>query len=86
MIIELDDLNEFNDSLVEAVMQNTRRYTNLFSDVISKLLPSYKEHTTIPKDSLDVYIEHRLLMESRMQTEQQRNPHNQFPGELMKRL
>lgn len=85
--IDLDDLNDFNDNLVEPVQQNTRRYIKLFSDVISEILPSYKEHTVVAKDSLDVYIEHRLLMESRFHNQaEQRHPKNQFPDELMKRL
>lgn len=85
--IELDDLNDFNDNLVETVVQNTRRYTKLFSDVVSELLPTYKERTIISKDSLDVYIEHRLLMESRFRNQgETRDPHNQFPNELMRRL
>ncbi len=87
LTIELDDLNEFNDNLVEAVVQNTRRYTKLFSDVISEVLPTYRERTVVAKDSLDVYIEHRLLMESRLHNDgDTRNPNNQFPNELMKRL
>lgn len=87
LIIDLDDLNDFNDNLVEAVEQNTRRYTKLFSDVVVEVLPSYKERTVISKDSLDVYIEHRLLMESRLHNQgETRDPKNQFPTELMKRL
>lgn len=87
LTIELDDLNEFNDNLVEAVIQNTRRYAKLFSDVVSEILPTYKERTVVAKDSLDVYIEHRLLMESRLRNDgESRNPNNQFPTELMKRL
>lgn len=87
LTIELDDLNEFNDNLVEAVVQNTRRYAKLFSDVVSELLPTYKERTVVSKDSLDVYIEHRLLMESRLRNQgETRDPKNQFPPELMKRL
>jgi len=39
------------------------------------------------KDSLDVYIEHRLLMEQRMhQPGEQRDPRNKYPPELMRRL
>ncbi|KAG4073434.1 hypothetical protein HA402_000658 [Bradysia odoriphaga] len=87
LTIELDDLNEFNDNLVEAVVQNTRRYAKLFSDVVSEILPTYKERTIVAKDSLDVYIEHRLLMESRLHNDAEtRNPNNQFPTELMKRF
>lgn len=85
--IELDDLHEFNESLVEAIMQNTRRYSNLFSEVILELLPQYKERNVVAKDSLDVYIEHRLMMESRSRNPNDtRDPKNRFPPELMKRL
>lgn len=82
----MDDLHEFNESLVEAIMQNTRRYSNLFSEVILELLPNYKERNVVAKDSLDVYIEHRLLMESRRNPNDPRDPKNRFPPELMKRL
>lgn len=85
--IDLDDLQEFNESLNEAVEQNTRRYTNIFADVILELLPSYKEQSVVAKDSLDVYIEHRLLMESRLRnSNEHREPFNRFPPELLKRL
>lgn len=87
IVIDLDDLQEYNESIVEAILQNTRRFSNLFSDVILELLPSYKEHSVAAKDSLDVYIEHRLLMESRFRnTNEARDPHNRFPPELVKRL
>lgn len=85
--IDLDDLYEYNDSLVDAIIQNTRRYSSLFSDVILELLPSFKERSTMAKDSLDVYIEHRLMMEARMRgTTEQRDARNRFPPELIKRL
>lgn len=39
------------------------------------------------KDALDVYIEHRLLLEGRSREPgQTRDPQNQFPPELMRRL
>ena len=43
----------------------------------------------IHKDSLDVYIEHRLLMEQRMRGPNAPEPQdamNQFPADLMRRL
>lgn len=68
-------------------MQNTRRYSNMFSEVILELLPQYKERNVVAKDSLDVYIEHRLLMESRTRNPNDpRSARNHFPPELMKRL
>lgn len=85
--IELDDLMEFNESMVEAIMANTRRYIKLFSDVIFELLPTYKEHSVVAKDSLDVFIEHRLMMAARMRNQAEPvSTMNQFPPELMQRL
>lgn len=87
LTIDLDDLMEFNESLVEAIQMNTRRYVNLFSEVILELLPQFKEHASTAKDSLDVYIEHRLLMEGRLRNpNEQRDAHNRFPPELVKRF
>lgn len=69
-------------------MQNARRYANLFSEVILELLPNYKERAVAAKDSLDVYIEHRQLMEQRLRANpnEVHDRHNRFPPELMKRL
>lgn len=86
LFIELDDVMDFKESLAEAIIANTRRYINLFSDVVFELLPSFKEKEVVAKDSLDVYIEHRLLMESRTrQPHDQRDPRNKYPPELMRR-
>lgn len=85
--IDLDDLQEFNDSLVDAIVQNTRRYANIFSEVILELLPTYKERAVTARDSLDVYIEHRIMMDNRIRNaNEQREAYNRFPPELMKRL
>lgn len=40
----------------------------------------------VAKDALDVYIEHRMLMESRNhQPGDVRDPRNKYPPELMRR-
>lgn len=78
---------EQDDELAANIMGNTRRYCSIFSDVIFELLPTYKEREVVAKDSLDVYIEHRMLMESRnRRVNEDRDIRNQFPQELMKRL
>ncbi|KOB64908.1 Uncharacterized protein OBRU01_22755 [Operophtera brumata] len=41
-VVELDDLHEAQEELAEAVRQNTRRYTNMVSDVVYEMLPDYK--------------------------------------------
>ncbi|XP_034482454.1 DNA replication licensing factor Mcm7 [Drosophila innubila] len=85
--IDLDDLAEFNESLAEAVIENCRRYASIFSDVIAELLPSYKQQEVHAKDALDVYIEHRLMMDARNRNPmEQRDERNAFPTELMKRF
>ncbi|XP_046988430.1 DNA replication licensing factor Mcm7 [Schistocerca americana] len=87
MFIELDDLYEFDSTFMESVIMNTRRYVNIFSEVVEELLPDYKEHEVTAKDSLDVYIEHRQMLEQRLrQTGEQRNPQNKYPPELMRRF
>jgi DNA replication licensing factor MCM7 len=87
LTIDLDDLAEFNESLAEAIQQNARRYVNFFGQVIQELLPNYKERDVVAKDSLDVYIEHRMMMQSRLRNPMDtRDPANQFPPELMRRF
>lgn len=85
--IDLDDVAEQDPNLAEAVVQNTRRYTRVFSDVIAELLPQFRDRDFVAKDALDVYLEHRLLMESRNRVEFDRHgSQNKFPPELMKRF
>ncbi|CAH1782437.1 unnamed protein product [Owenia fusiformis] len=85
--IDLDDIAEHDPELAEAIIENTRRYTALFADCVQELLPDYKEKEISFKDSLDVYIEHRSLMEQRRGQEKEvtRDPKNQIPKELMRR-
>ena len=63
------------------------RYTMLLSDAVWDLLPDYKERDPPARDALDVYINHRLLMEARTRQpgEPARPANNQFPPELMRR-
>lgn len=85
--IDLDDLATYNESLAEAIQLNTRRYVNFFANVIQEMLPNYKERDVVAKDSLDVYIEHRLLMQGRTRNPmEQKDTNNQFPPELMRRF
>lgn len=85
--IDLDDLASFNESLAEAIQLNCRRYVSFFGNVIQELLPNYKEREVVAKDSLDVYIEHRMLMQGRTRNPMEaKDAQNQFPPELMRRF
>lgn len=55
--------------------------------LVQEILPDFKEHAVVAKDALDIYIEHRLLMESRnLHPGDQRDPRNRYAPELMRRL
>ncbi|KPJ17746.1 DNA replication licensing factor Mcm7 [Papilio machaon] len=87
-VVELDDLYETNAELAEAVKHNTRRYTNIVSDLVYEMLPDYKHKEVAAKDALDVYIEHRIMLEARnhRMPGEMRDPRNRYPPELIRRL
>ncbi|KAL5003980.1 hypothetical protein ScPMuIL_017436 [Solemya velum] len=89
LTIDVDDVSEYDPDLADNLVENARRYTNLFADVVQELLPDYKEREVVHKDTLDVYIEHRLLMEQRNHPDGQeitRDARNKYPAELMRRF
>lgn len=87
IVIKLDDVKEYDPELAAAIQDNGRRYTNLFADAIYDLIPDYKEKEVIAKDTLDVYIEHRLLMEARQrQPGDVRDIRHKYPPELLRRF
>ena len=51
------------------------------------MLPDFKEGVVLPKDSLDVYTEHRLLLEARNTAPGAQNAAKvNYAPELMRRL
>jgi DNA replication licensing factor MCM7 len=87
LYVDLDDIAEDDPELVDSICENAKRYSRLFGDVVQELLPEYKEKEVVNKDVLDVYIEHRLMMEQRSRDPGAvRNPQNQYSSELMRRF
>ncbi|XP_026081587.1 DNA replication licensing factor mcm7-like [Carassius auratus] len=87
LVLDLDDVAEEDPELVESVCENAKRYTGLFADAVHELLPEYREREVVAKDALDVYIEHRLMMETRgRDPADTHDPRNQYPSELMRRF
>jgi DNA replicative helicase MCM subunit Mcm2 (Cdc46/Mcm family) len=43
LTIDLDDVHDFDSGLAEAIASNTRRYVNIASEIVSEILPDYKE-------------------------------------------
>ncbi|CAH1245044.1 DNA replication licensing factor mcm7-like [Branchiostoma lanceolatum] len=87
LTIDIEDVAEVDPDLAEAMVENTRRYIHLFADAVYDMLPDYKQREVETKDALDVYIQHRLLMEQQHRGgAEPRDPRNQFPPELMRRF
>ncbi|KAI5642329.1 MCM OB domain-containing protein [Phthorimaea operculella] len=87
-IVDLDDVLESHEELAQAVRNNTRRYANMVSDVVYEMLPDYKQREVAAKDALDVYIEHRIMLEARNHRipGEMRDPRNRYPPELIRRF
>ncbi|XP_073995384.1 minichromosome maintenance 7 [Rhodnius prolixus] len=87
LYIELDDIFEYDNSLVEPIINNARRFVNMVSDLVFDLLPDYRTHEVLAKDAFDIYINHRVQMENRARPPGERkDPSNKYPPELMKRF
>jgi len=85
LVVDLDDVAEFDPELAEQIVENARRYTLIFGEAIQEMLPSYKEHEVEAKDALDVYISHRILMENQNPNDDHSRAHK-YPPELMRRF
>ncbi|RWS30719.1 DNA replication licensing factor mcm7-like isoform X1 [Leptotrombidium deliense] len=85
--IDLDDVQSVDEDLVNAILSNTKRYTAAFGEVIMDLLPNYKlSDTHVVKDTLDVYIEHRILVEQRNESITEQEMYRKYPADLMRRF
>jgi DNA replicative helicase MCM subunit Mcm2 (Cdc46/Mcm family) len=43
VVIELDDVQDFDSDLAMAIASNARRYVGIAAEVIYEMLPDYKE-------------------------------------------
>lgn len=91
LVIDVDDIVDFDPDLADGIVDNTQRYTLIFGEAVQELLPEFKEREVVSKDALDIYIEHRLLMEQRNQRADggqaiTRDPRNKYPPELLRRF
>ncbi|XP_011694407.1 PREDICTED: DNA replication licensing factor Mcm7 [Wasmannia auropunctata] len=84
--IDLDDVHSFDDELAMSISSNTRRYTNLVLNLVQEMLPDFKERVVLAKDPLDVYTEHRLLIEAGKAPTVQNADKVNYAPELMRRF
>lgn len=43
LLIDLDHVSDYDPDLVDAILENSRRYVTIFADAVHDLLPSFKE-------------------------------------------
>ena len=58
--INLEDVQSYDPILCESIIQNSRRYLELFSTAVFTILPNKLADDDCKKDSLDIYIEQRF--------------------------
>lgn len=89
--IDLDDVEKVDPDLCAAIVNNTKRYVQLFCQVVDEILPDFRVRENVSKDKLDVFIEHRILAEMRNRQEENQgdlsaqNIATKYPPELMRR-
>lgn len=58
--INIEDVQNYDPILCESIIQNTRRYLELFSTAVFSIMPNKLAEDDSKKDSLDIYIEQRF--------------------------
>ncbi|KDQ17909.1 hypothetical protein BOTBODRAFT_52737 [Botryobasidium botryosum FD-172 SS1] len=84
LIINLEDLSEHEKTVSELVARiryNARRYTQLFCEVVDKLMPAAKKDISHHDDVLDVII-HQRMEKNQQNAEEGRDS---FPKTLLRR-
>ncbi|KAJ9606198.1 DNA replication licensing factor MCM7 [Cladophialophora chaetospira] len=98
IVIELDDLQEFEESLgdeihlrlVESVTNNTKHYVDLFSEAVDKIMPKPSRETSFKDDVLDIIMAQRAKRNETVASATEGDaeatvPISTFPPELTRR-
>ncbi|ETN38884.1 uncharacterized protein HMPREF1541_06925 [Cyphellophora europaea CBS 101466] len=98
ILIDLDDLKEFEDSLdadsnlklVDSVLNNTKHYVDIFSDAVDKIIPKPSKDISFKDDVLDVIMSQRqkrndTLSQAAQNEAEAAIPISTFPPELTRR-
>ena len=65
--VDLADVTSVDKDLAQAIVSNTNRFVDIFSDAVAELIIEWRNNIPDgvippPKDTLDVYIEHRMRL------------------------
>ncbi|KAJ3395525.1 Mcm2-7 hexameric complex component [Lobulomyces angularis] len=89
ILIELDDIKKFfpDDSIVESIEKNTRRYHTLFCRIIDPLIPESRNVINDESSPVEVMIAVRKQLDLDRENSGQTNDadNQQFPPELTRK-
>ncbi|KRZ26555.1 DNA replication licensing factor mcm7 [Trichinella pseudospiralis] len=89
-VVDLNDLLEYDPDLVDSVVNNTRRYTELFSVVVEDLIFKALQGRAPPiKDCYDEFVNYRINFEIQKQRDRGEtisNPSAAYPPDLLRRF
>ncbi|KAF5387543.1 hypothetical protein D9757_006542 [Collybiopsis confluens] len=83
LIIDLEDIHSHQENvaeLVASILENTRRYVTLFSEVVDKIIPEPTKDISQYDEVLDV-----ILHQRRERNERESDAENTFPDHLLRR-
>jgi hypothetical protein len=60
LVIELDDVQDFDSGLAKAIASNTRRYVNVAAEVVYEMLPHFKEREVRGVDTVSRHVYEQL--------------------------
>ncbi|OCF40398.1 minichromosome maintenance protein 7 (cell division control protein 47) [Kwoniella heveanensis CBS 569] len=87
VVIDLADLKNFSNdtTLLHNITRNTRRYIQLFADVIDKIMPEPDHELDYTADVLDLIMQQRRQMNEQVHNGERADEGGMFPPELMRR-
>ncbi|WWD21313.1 hypothetical protein CI109_105797 [Kwoniella shandongensis] len=87
VVVDLADLKKFSNdqSLLHNISRNTRRYIQLFCEVIDKIMPEPDHELDFTSDVLDLIMQQRREMNEQIAAGERGDDAGMFPPELMRR-
>lgn len=81
--LNLEDVGEHDPALLESILGNTQRYVNIVYEIVDELVWEFQPENPVVKDTLDIFIQHRILVEANSQ--QIQNIDNETMSKLVKK-
>jgi len=89
LMMDMDDITEYDPQLAHNIQANTNRYQQIIEDLVDQVLPELRNKEVAYRDNLDVYIRSRILLREQSQQDnpnEVRDPSNMYPKQLLRRF